>query len=245
MLKMNEIYKYNDNHRIFFDNIFNIVNYRFTNWNFNRPVDQNRVTAISNFIIDRYRFNKNYIFDFEIKLVLFNGMYFIIDGMHRYSALCDIMQKIVSNSPIIDGCHELQYKTILLNIERNLTIDEIYDRFITINKAVPVPLVYINNQNIREIVLRIVKHFYELYPSLFKTSRNPQKPHTNRDTFTDRVTRFIHDNHLQNNTAEQIIDIIMNYNISIRNNLPTCTQRQLEKCNSTGCYLFLDNYWAS
>lgn len=242
---MTSIYRYNNNHYLVIDNISNIVSHNFINWNFNRPVDQHRVQEISNFIIDRYRSNRNYIFDFEIKLVKFNELYYIIDGMHRYAALCDIMQKINSNSLIISGCHELQYKTILLNIEHNLTADEIYDRFITINKAVPVPLIYTNKNQIRENVERIVARFKELYPSLFKPSRAPQRPHTNESLFTDRVTRFINDNRLQNNTAEEIFAMIMQYNITISNNLPPCTVKQLEKCSNAGCFLFLDNYWSS
>jgi hypothetical protein len=77
--------------------------------------------------------------------------YVLIDGQHRYEALCKII-----NDGIIDDCR-LMFQIIIVQ-----DINEIHEEFRNINKNVPVPVHYIDiNDAINETTTKIIKSYPE------------------------------------------------------------------------------------
>ena len=206
-----------------------INNLNIKPWKFNRPPDQERIKRIAYHVKD-----VQYV-DGIIHLQYKDNAFYCYDGLHRLEAL-----KMLNNSSYYK--HVLKDMNILLNIRINATDGEIMDHFNMLNKCVPVPDIYVDIRNAKEIQLieNAVTYFSQTYPTHFSISRNPNIPNENKDRMKDRLKGI-----LESYPDEcHLIDILKKHNNYISENIPVKTsEKQLEKCRKSGFYLFLKRDW--
>lgn len=194
-------------------------------WSKNRPCDELRVDEIKNYI------QENGYVDGVIYLANIEGEGLVCyDGNHRRTAL-----SILSKS----------YK-VLINVLENPDPTELCEKFVSLNKCVPVTELFLNqtddNDNLKENILNATKHFCEIWKDHRKTSPNPNRPNFNRDMLQDLIHKIISDENRECNfTPDFIIKTVNCYNESIKNNLSSikCSEKMLSKCMKSGCFLFV------
>ena len=135
----------------------------------------------------------------------------------------------------------------MINIRRNITQGDIMEHFNSLNKCIPVPDIYVGvrNANIITTVESVVNQYVERYPQHFSTSRNPNAPNENKDRMKDRLKHII-DNATDDDLDSEynLISMLETINEHIRKNIPRkCSKNQLDKCESSGFYLFLQREW--
>jgi len=126
-------------------------------------------------------FNKTKSFCFigELTLITQDGIYYIIDGQHRYEA----MKKIYNKCPFY------KISINLIKPDYNLTIE---NAFQLLNKSKPVPEYVIENTT---NILKKVKidHFKKLFQSKYKVyiskSEHPRKPNINIDMLLNKINK--------------------------------------------------------
>lgn len=188
------------------------------NWAYNRPPDETRVEDIV----------KSDITDGVINVARVKGTdgcweYVCYDGNHRREAF-----------------NRGAGKCLLVKVEWDATHETISRNFLRINKGVSVPELYLESeigQDIRMTVLETVNRISSTFPSFCKPSMNPQRPHFNRDTLIDELTRAIQDGHMSH---IDLYDQLMRMNDRIRDRMDflNVPEGVKSKCRKTGCYLF-------
>ena len=79
----------------------------------------------------------------------------------------------------------------IVDVIFNATIDDIYNAFSNVNKAVDVPEIYLEEtSNIKEDVLDLVKKYETKYKPFISKSSRCRSPNFNRDVFTDNITKI-------------------------------------------------------
>ena len=148
-------------------------NYKIKNWKRNRPADRFRV----NEIYEVYKESNIKLLPGILYVWFYNNVYYIYDGLHRYEAL-----KKLNNDSI----------NILLFI--NLSNDEksIINDFITINKSVAIPSLYIEDtDNIKkEVCQSVAEQLCKNYQKFISTSNRPHTYNFNRDNIIDWISTF-------------------------------------------------------
>jgi len=186
-------------------------------WKFNRPPDEERVKDLINYI------KKNKRVDGIICIARLNNEFICYDGQTRLEALKYISTRI---------------EVLVEYIEVN-SHEELFDRFKNINKCVPVPDIYLENDNEStlektEWILNQLKHLFNGVQSI---RNNPQRPNYNRDNLHNFLTDYIQ-NTGQFLTKEEIWSKIIQFNSNEKENSGEVSSKIIDKCNKTGCYLF-------
>lgn len=151
---------------------------KFVNWSKNRPVDPVRVQQI-----------KEYYVNNAISLIpgivscwigSENNVYAIYDGMHRFSAL----KEIVSN-----GQKNLK---ILILYKKTRKEQEIIDDFINLNKGICVPSIYLEDTDIlkKTVCQNIAETLCKKYPTFVSPSRKPFMYNFNRDNLVEFISTW-------------------------------------------------------
>ena len=228
--------------------INNLLDAPIVNWSLNRPPDLLRCRDIA-----KYIYNSKLPVDSMIYLSYNNlhKTFEILDGIHRITAL-KIIKKENSNPMNLITPNDFGYNNdaenwlfnshIIVNIRFNAPISTLIQTFQNLNKSNPVPDLYIND-NTKEkktIIENITKQYQKLFKSHFSTSQNQTVPNINREKFIDLLDKIYERYNITEETKEKIDELLTNANNFIKNNIPNkISKKAIEKCNETGCYLFI------
>jgi len=221
-----------DNHVVVLTNIGEIKKVNIYNWELNRPIDKTRIPDI-------IKNNKHKtMLEGTIYLVkkTKTGRYYCYDGMHRLSSFEGLNQKC----------------KIIVDIMIDPTNGTIVDRFTVINQSISVPELYTNNmfeKDIKQTVLNVVDYYIKNYPTHFSPKKNYNVPNCNREIMINMITEMIkQDENRKSFNQEEWLMELKNREIRIKvlvttTNKYKITNKQLEKCSSTGFYLFAIKQW--
>jgi hypothetical protein len=206
-------------------------------WEHNRPPDAIRYKELA----EKVFYNKTTLDTFILYVALDDSNQLkIVDGMHRFSALKEIQTLC---SP------ELLSNFIMLSIRLYPSKGELVDWFQNLNNIIPVPELYIHDHSKqkREMIEEIVKEWTTRYSSHFTkgytkaAQRAYRRPNMNVDTFRD-VLSELYDKQTPETTTEFSSRLMqLNETLKIKEHWKnkTISVSMLEKCNKTGCFLFL------
>ena len=241
------VHTYNDNHYMYKCKIGDLIKQPMINWSYNRPPDMIRCNDIANHI-----FTKKPVLDW-IFYISYNSTregYQIIDGIHRYTALKIIETEI--NKPndfitpsIYTNTQEISWlydMYIICSVRINPSFGEEVDWFQGLNKSIPVPELYIMNKNNhkKETIEKIVNNWQKDYKQHFMSNRKPNIPNTNRESFIELLSLIYDKYEITPTTENKIEEKIYDLNYIIQNNIPKkISQKAIDKCKQSGCYLFL------
>lgn len=207
---------------------------KIDNWEYNRPPDLERSREIATAILQ----TKNAIdwvlhFSYDSVTKCFQ----VIDGIHRVYAL----EMASKKEPSIhtDAC-------IILNFKVDASKGELVDWFHAINNSNPVPELYLRDTTAekRECIEKIAKEWQEKYPGHFMSTKKPNMGHINRDRFMD-ILDALYEKYKKTHSKLVSMEEIVREKIETKNrqqqeNLPKkISQKIREKCQLSGCYLFL------
>lgn len=149
-----------------------------------RIIDHERVDKIVNFQIEYYRNNGTFLFigDVTLATISFDD-YFIIDGLHRLSAIKKLA--LVDNTEL-----NIMDYGICINVINVTSIDEMESLFRIINKAQPIPE-YIIDATFDKSKKQMLKDFESLFISRYKVyisdAFKPQRPNINMKKVMDNI----------------------------------------------------------
>jgi hypothetical protein len=241
------LHSYTNIHFVVKCKVLDIFKINISNWKYNRPPDITRCNEIASYI-----YNRKSIMDSMIYL-LFNHkrkIYEIYDGSHRLTALNIIknnntlfINKDTNEVKLNETISWLFESYIILNIKFNCTDSDIIESFKTLNKSFPVPDIYIRDETTerKKTIEDIVIKWQNKYNSHFVSSIRPYRPNINRDTFIELLD-YIYDKYKVGETERDLSQILdtANYNISMNiSSKIKLTQQIIEKCSSTGCWIFI------
>ncbi len=227
------------------------------NWRFNRPPDLTRIPEIA-----RYYYSTHSPMDtvFYMNFNQQTGKIEVIDGIHRYSAICYLIEQNKKPRDLLDSSGNYGYDSNaewLYNGSRfvliSITIDApdryLIDLFQTLNKSVVVPDLYMGADNDRRgIIEDVANNWMVRFSSMFSTSSRYQRPNMNRDEFIgildavyDRIG-LTGDNNPKNTLLSLLEDAnenVKKYQFRHKQVMRDCSASMIMKCSKSGCYLFL------
>lgn len=192
-------------------------------WSKNRPVDIERIKEIS----DEIKKTK------KVEGIIYFGLipkegWVCYDGNNRINALRFNSEKI---------------EVIVIRTEFR-DEKEMIERYISINKAMPIPELYKNetnntNTNQKEKIEKIVEYINRNYIMFKSSSNNPNRPNYNISNLTNNITDYI-----KENPEETIEEIKKNINFTNEMNKKRIFNLKLSKniinkCETYNCYLFI------
>jgi len=223
---------------------------RIQNWKFNRPPDYIRCREIAKHILSKkpctdwmfYAINKK-------PSGKTNATIHIIDGIHRFTAFKLIYTEnskpidLLTPDEFSENLAWLYRQHIMISLRMDTSEGEEVDLFRQINMCNPVPDLYIQNPDYEKrcLVEEVVKKWQEKYALHFSANVKPNVPNINRDRFIELLD-FLCNKHVLNKCTNphKLEEILYEMNNKIRVNLPKkISQKSLDKCVQTGCYLFL------
>jgi len=133
---------------------------------------------------------------------------------------------------------------ILFNIRFNTHEDKIKEIFKNLNKCLPVSELYIRDCSIEKtsIINELLLEFENKYRKHFSFSRTTNIGNTNRTEFENLLNNIYDKYRININNIHILRNRIKNANEYLKNNIPKKALNKkatLEKCEKTGCYLFL------
>lgn len=254
-----QIYSYNETHSLAVISVKTMLQMggSFYNWKYNRPADMIRVAKLAEYII----YNRP-----QLDTVIYcnynsiANKYEIYDGIHRISALKYIADQhnkdkndIINESIYSASIEWLMDRILVFNIRVNACEGEIMEMFMSLNKSIPVPDLYIENpsETKRICVEKTVETYQQMYKSHFSPSIKVQRPNTNRELFTNFVSEiyeFILPSS-ENELLQQLDDINNDVRMQVlemetnakKMKKYKITAGMIAKCKTTNCYLFMEN----
>jgi hypothetical protein len=196
-------------------------------WSKNRPCDRERVKEIKIYI------EQNGFVDGFIYFANISGEGLVCyDGNHRREALAELTKS---------------YK-IMLNVLEEPSFDYLCNKFVSLNKCVPVTELFLNTNNnsnhSKQKIMEATNLLCIKWKQHRKTSPNPNRPNFNREQLQIKIVNILdfYNISLDSITSSRILSYIDEYNkgIKLRKNMIKCTKSMLEKCNESGCFLFLE-----
>lgn len=245
---MKIIHSYSDNHIIAKCTIGALLEQscKIKNWKFNRPPDYMRCREIAKHILLKKPCT-DWLFYAIYKE---DGSISIIDGIHRFTAF-----KIIhtENSKPVDLLTPDEFsgrenawfyeQHILISLRTNTSEGEEVNLFRQINMCNPVPDLYIQNPHYEKrcLIEEVAKKWQDKFHTHFSANSKPNVPNINRDRFIEILNHLCEKYGIDNsNNPHRLEELLYETNNKIRQNLPKrISQKSLDKCNNTGCYLFL------
>ena len=224
------LHEYSPTHAIIKTTMADFLKAPLQNWKHNRNPDLIRCKEIAEYYKDKPM-------DTMFYLACINGEPKILDGMHRYTAL-----HFLEKSAQKDLQDPWWISPIFINI-RQATNGECVDLFTSLNKAIPVPEIYVKNtaEEKRIAIETVAADWKKRFKPHFVASMRPIKPHINGDVFMDLLSK-IYTKYAMEDRADQAAYLeqkLMEANERVRQNPPKATDKAMEKCALTGCWLFL------
>ena len=187
-------------------------------WQFNRPPDEERVKEIAADMM------KNQRVDGFIYLATVNNKIVCYEGNHRREAIDHIPTSL---------------QPIWVDMVWN-TDDEFLKReFHRLNKAVSVPELYINTDliSVKVDIQDFVKQFCTEHPEHVSPKPKCQRPHFNRDVFTDEITRIIKETGIDVPTFRDRLQKLNEKNK--HSDHSKLSEAIRKKCEKSGLWLFI------
>jgi hypothetical protein len=229
----NLLYKINEKEALYLVNS-KVVEPHIYPWKHNRPVDNERVLKISEYImqsgiVDGIIYVANIIEEF-------GNILYCFDGLHRLNALKKL---------------DFNYK-ILLYVLDGVTHEYVKDKFVALNQCAPVADIYLLNNNnhidnIKAIVHNIIKFLESQFPNHMSNSRNCRKPNFNSNILFNELCNHLLEKELYNIEYKDLLNNIMKLNITYKLNNDLHKKLKLNnsvlsKCKKNNCYLFIKNF---
>ena len=215
----------------------------------NRIEDPERTTKIVEDIV-----NNNNIPATLLSISKIDNEYYCWDGQHRRAAIIKLINDI--------SCHDIIRSKFLLYIYNNDTEEGIINKFININKSVPVPQPLIEmiiedlksdspeeviNNKIRGIANDVAVEMSKKFKDYCKTTSEPRLPNFNMHNIVTYVISYLRDNKIYDITGPELFNdiLLINSNLEIK----YTTQKQIKKIrdrvdkiklNQVKCYLFVE-----
>lgn len=196
-----------------------------TNWSKNRPADPKRVAAIATDITSTGRVQG------IIGLASLSGSFVCYDGNHRRIALTKTIRSY----------------SILVSIIWAATEDAIIDEYESLNKAISVPLIYMDVKQEQQsasnkLIANYCRSLAEDYPSFCKAAKACHPPHFNRDVLADDIMELCTE-YSELLTTKQVLAIVNKMNSSYASGKHQFSSRTLNptvktKCEISGLWLF-------
>jgi hypothetical protein len=142
-----------------------------------RSISEEHVMEIVAFQQQHFAKKSHYFFLNCIQVCSVNGVWYCVDGQHRYSAL-----KLLNDLP--DWFIDIE----VIHCEDEKEMKEI---FFMINKNTPLPG-FLKEEGSREIANDFKKYIQGKYPRFVSASSKPQRPNIHLDTFIDDMNKFKH-----------------------------------------------------
>ena len=123
-----------------------------------------------------------------------------------------------------------------------MTDGQTIDLFQSLNKSNPVPDLYMFNtdQQKRIVIEENVTEWMTRFASHFTSAKSPNIPNMNRDRFIDILDFAYMKYKMDNSSSHLLSEKLYQLNTTVKNNPPKkATPSALEKCNATGCFIFL------
>lgn len=238
------LHSYSSEHVIIKVPIRELLNAPVMNWQYNRPADVPRCEDIAQYMAKSKKPVDTMIYmSFNNKKKSFD----VVDGIHRYTALMIIKEKsqhldFISSNEFGGDMTWLMNSYILLNLRFNATEEELIGLFKALNKSNPIPDLYVRDvaKDKKELVQSVAIKWQNRFKVHFSAAAKPNKPNINRDRFIDVLDAVYDKYHLTEETKEKLEQILERNNGHISQNIPKkLTQTIREKCEATGCWLFL------
>ncbi len=190
-------------------------------WKYNRPADTDRVNVIHEYM----KISKRV--DGMICVALVNRELVCYDGNHRREAL--------------QGLNEMA--PILVDVMWEANDNVVGEEFKRLNESVSVPEFYnaIEGDNLlREKIRESVDMFCRNYKEHKVTSKNPHRPHFNRDVFCNDIYRIMNE---LNISIDELMRRLMVLTQTLMNRDKTgLSEKIVSKCQKSGLWLFA---WSS
>jgi len=240
------IHVYSERHFISKIKVSDLLNAPITNWKYNRPPDKVRCDDIAKYIyLSKTPLDTMLYLNFNNKTTTFD----VIDGIHRYTSLKIIQENNATLDFITTGDYGtnsdakwLYDSCIILNVRFNSTEGETIELFKTLNKSTPIPDLYIRDvsKEKRDIIEIVANNWQVKYKPHFSANNKPNKPNINRDRFIDLLETIYIKYNMNDNTKITLEEVLERANWNISNNYPRkLTQQIIDKCKTTGCWLFI------
>jgi len=238
------LHSYSVQHLIIKVSIMDLLHAPITNWQYNRPADITRSMDIARFI---YHTKKPVDTMVYLSLNHKTKAFDVIDGIHRYTALKQIKEQtseidFITPNEFGGDLKWLYDSYIVLNVRINATDGELIELFQSLNKSNPVPELYMRDvkKDKKECIERVCQLWQSQYKLHFSPKNKPNRPNINRDRFTD-VLDAVYDNyHITDETKDRLEQLLDNMNNHISQNIPAKLSKTIrEKCELTGCWLFI------
>lgn len=245
---MEPLHSFSANHAIFKCTVRTLLELNIENWHYNRPADVDRAGVIAEYIFA----NPDKI-DWMLYLVKDDNVpnkYQIIDGLHRYTAFCIIARENARQPDFMtpgkfdskDHATRVFNQWVFLSIRTNVSEGHVIDVFQSLNKSAPISLLYITdvNEEKRRYIERLAETWKKTYPDHFSSSKTPNIPNINIDTFKNVLLELYGKLKLTTESAHLLDRLLQQANNYLHTNIPTKTSEKMrEKCAKNGCYLFL------
>jgi hypothetical protein len=238
------IHSFNEEHIVIKCQVNDLLEAPIINWEYNRPPDMTRCPDIA-----KYMYHSKRPIDslFYLHYNNLKKVFEVIDGIHRYTALKLIKQDNNAQPDFIcpsdyNDAKWLLNQYILVNIRFNCPVGILIEVFQNLNKSHPVPELYIrdSSKEKRNIIETITNAWQINYKSHFSSHSKPNKPNINRDKFIELLDK-IYDKYKITEENKFVLENLLDHaNTHVRRNIPKkITKSSLDKCQETGCYLFL------
>jgi len=241
------IHSYSERHMLIKIKINDLLNAPITNWKYNRPPDQIRCADIAKYIyLSKKPLDTMLYLSFNNNTQSFD----VVDGIHRYTSLKILKENNSKPLNLIDHCDYgsnndavwLYQSYIILNIRFNAIESELIELFKNLNKSTPISDLYIRDfvKEKREIIENVANNWQVKYKSHFSSNNKPNKPNINRDRFIDLLQEIYLKYNINEDNKHLLEQVLDRANWEISNNIPLkLSETILEKCKSTGCWLFI------
>jgi hypothetical protein len=233
------LHVFSHEHKLIKLTVGELLEYPIQNWEYNRPPDDVRCSEISNYLVKP---NVELLQPFYMHYDSKENMNYILDGIHRYTALTMVEYKELVN-----------HKNVFIHIFTDSTKGTLVDIFENLNKTIPVPELYVNTQNHESGQINIIEEILIDYKKRYKEHFSPNltfcAPNINRESFTNLLTDLYKMHNIK--SKKGLEDILTKTNNSIKDRIESgmhtralpnkFSEKQKEKCKKSGLYLFLYN----
>ena len=230
------IYRYSPNHVLMKCAVADLFNTNIQKWKYNRPPDITRCREIAQFVHSR-RPTIDWMF-YAIYENSTDAIY-LLDGLHRFTALKIIHDE---NRELPGDISHILSQHVIISIRIDVTDGEAIDIFQQINKSNPVPELYLQNadQDKKTVIEEIAAKWMTNYRGHFSTNPRPNVPNTNRDRFIEFLDSMYQKMELTKETGYKLNNELYKLNEHmLKNPPPKLSAKTLEKCQQSGCYLFI------
>ena len=212
--------------KIFCTDINNLIKLNVTNWNNNRQPDETRVRDIAHYFISHTMIHVPGML--HIWHNTKDNSYSIYDGAHRFYA--SILSKRLNMKCVVE---------IISGRDSSCILDE----FITLNKNIYVPIMYLDKEASNSklaVCTAVVDKLQNQYPMFCKSTRSYWKGNYNRDIFIEEVLSKLEISFEKPGVAHNILRQLdmLNNSAKLYIDKEKIRHKNVTKCNNYKFWLF-------